>query len=184
MSDKRADVVVIGAGPYGLSTVAHLRAAGVETRVFGEPMIFWQEQMPVGMLLRSPYVACNISDPERSLTVADYEHARGLERAEPVPLSRFVDYGDWFREQAGIAVDERLVSSISRNGRFHVELEDGETLRARNVVVAAGIADFASRPAVFADLPSTFVSHACEHCDLGIFAGKRMLVIGGGQSAL
>jgi hypothetical protein len=178
------DTLVVGAGPYGLAAAAHLQGAGVETKVVGRTMSFWREQMPVGMLLRSPYVACNISDPERSLTVADYEHARGLERAEPVPLSRFVDYGDWFREQAGIDVDERLVARISRNGRFHVELEDGETFGARNVVVAAGIADFASRPDVFADLPAEHVSHACEHCDLGIFAGRRVLVIGGGQSAL
>jgi cation diffusion facilitator CzcD-associated flavoprotein CzcO len=147
-------------------------------------MSFWREQMPVGMLLRSPYVACNISDPERSLTVADYERARGLERAEPVPLSRFVDYGDWFREQAGIDVDERSATRISRNGRFHVELEDGETFSARNVVVAAGIADFARKPELWESFPTALVSHACEHCDLGIFAGKRVLVIGGGQSAL
>ena len=34
----RADAVVIGAGPYGLSTAAHLAAAGLSVRTFGEPM--------------------------------------------------------------------------------------------------------------------------------------------------
>jgi cation diffusion facilitator CzcD-associated flavoprotein CzcO len=56
-------VVIIGAGPYGLAAAAHLRAAGVEPRVFGEPMAFWQRQMPKGMRLRSPWTASHIADP-------------------------------------------------------------------------------------------------------------------------
>jgi len=34
------DIAVIGAGPYGLSAGAHLKASGVNVRVFGEPMQF------------------------------------------------------------------------------------------------------------------------------------------------
>ena len=48
------DVAVIGAGPYGLSAGAHLKAKGIAVRVFGEPMEFWANKMPEGMLLRSP----------------------------------------------------------------------------------------------------------------------------------
>jgi cation diffusion facilitator CzcD-associated flavoprotein CzcO len=40
------DVAIVGAGPYGLSAAAHLRAAGVEARVFGRTMEFWERQMP------------------------------------------------------------------------------------------------------------------------------------------
>ena len=36
------NVTVIGAGPYGLSSAAYLQAAGIETRVIGEPMSFWK----------------------------------------------------------------------------------------------------------------------------------------------
>src|SRR5207248_6055962 len=59
-----ADVAVIGAGPYGLSTAAHLQAAGLDTRVFGEPMSFWRRHMPDRMLLRSSPTASSIADPE------------------------------------------------------------------------------------------------------------------------
>lgn len=46
MTEKLPDcnVSIIGAGPYGLSAAAYLRAAGVETRVFGEPMCFWENE--------------------------------------------------------------------------------------------------------------------------------------------
>ncbi len=46
------DVAVIGAGPYGLSAGAHLKAKGIAACVFGEPMEFWANKMPEGMLLR------------------------------------------------------------------------------------------------------------------------------------
>jgi cation diffusion facilitator CzcD-associated flavoprotein CzcO len=55
---------------------------------------------------------------------------------------------------------------------------------ARRVVVAAGIGPFAHRPQPFASLPSELVSHAVDHDDLGKFRGKRVLVVGRGQSAL
>src|SRR5579862_2901172 len=49
----RVNVVVIGAGPYGLSVTAHLQGAGIEPCVFGQPMVFWKESMPMKMILRS-----------------------------------------------------------------------------------------------------------------------------------
>ena len=52
---RRVDtnVVIVGAGPYGLSLASCLRANGVEHRIFGEPMKPWLTQMPEGMLLKS-----------------------------------------------------------------------------------------------------------------------------------
>src|SRR5438094_7375253 len=62
---KRLDAIVIGAGPYGLAAAAALRSAGVDPHVFGEPMSFWMEHMPKGMLLRSPWGASHIRSEER-----------------------------------------------------------------------------------------------------------------------
>jgi hypothetical protein len=81
---SRCDVAIIGAGPYGLSAAAHLRAAGVETRVFGHTMEFWERHMPLGMRLRSAYDACHISDPEQRLTLRHYEEASAEQWATPV----------------------------------------------------------------------------------------------------
>jgi len=50
----KCDVAIIGAGPYGLSATAHLRTVkGLDVHTFGEPMSFWEGNMPKGMLLRS-----------------------------------------------------------------------------------------------------------------------------------
>lgn len=180
------DVAIIGAGPYGLSAAAHLRAAnGLDIRVFGEPMSFWEKHMPKGMLLRSPLAGSDLSDPSRSLTLQAYEAASGNQITSPLPLSRFTDYGRWFQSHAVPDLDTRKVLRVEKNGQgFHVTLEDGDTWKARRVVVAAGIMFFAWQPPEFRNLPSALASHACEHRDLSRFAGKKVAVIGAGQSAL
>src|SRR5215472_9128649 len=111
-----AEVAVIGAGPYGLSAAAHLKVAGVDVRIFGKPMEFWADKMPAGMLLRSPRVASTISDPLFRLTLEAYEAEMGLKPVSPLPLSTFVNYGNWFEQHLGSMVDRNMVSQVSRQG--------------------------------------------------------------------
>ena len=61
-------IVVVGAGPHGLAAAAHLRRAGADVRVFGEPMSFWQT-MSQGMLLRSNWTATSIADGVRRMVI-------------------------------------------------------------------------------------------------------------------
>jgi len=180
------DVVVVGAGPYGLSAAAHLRTIpGLRTRIFGEAMSFWQQNMPAGMLLRSPWDATHIADPKGTLTLDAYVAARGNHMPAPIPLQRFVDYGRWFQKHAAPGLDTRKIAQVDRNGNgFLVKTEDGEIVRSRRVVVAAGIASFAYRPPLFDALPSSLASHSSDTGDIKRFSGKRVLVVGGGQSAL
>jgi NADPH-dependent 2,4-dienoyl-CoA reductase/sulfur reductase-like enzyme len=178
-------VAIIGAGPYGLATGAHLRAAGIEARVFGEAMAFWGRQMPAGMLLRSYWAASHIADPHGALTLDAYEAASRSPIARPVPLHRFVAYGQWFGQQVVPDLDRRRVERIDPDAdSFRVMLEDGEMVRARRVVVATGIAPFARRPVTFAHLPPELASHTSAHSGFARFAGREVAVIGGGQSAL
>lgn len=70
-------VAVIGAGPFGLSTAAHLRARGIPVRVFGDPMVSWRDHMPAGMLLKSTPAASNLDAPQHGHTLVDYCDAAG-----------------------------------------------------------------------------------------------------------
>jgi hypothetical protein len=180
------DVAIVGAGPYGLSAAAHLRAAdGLHVRVFGEPMSFWERHMPKGMLLRSPLAGTHLSDPHGALTLQAYQSASGNHILAPLPLNRFTDYGRWFQRHAVPDLDTRKVDCLERQGEdFRLTLEDGETWKARRVIVAAGIMPFAWHPPEFKALPTSLASHACTHRDLTNLARKRVIVVGGGQSAL
>src|SRR5438270_13388823 len=93
---KRLDAIVIGAGPYGLAAAAALRSAGVDPHVFGEPVSFWMEHMPKGLLLRSPWGASHIGDPGGHLSLDELERVHGSEVARPIRLAEFVSYGRWF----------------------------------------------------------------------------------------
>lgn len=187
------DVAIVGAGPYGLSAAAHLKAKGFRVLVFGEPMEFWAEKMPAGMLLRSPREASNLSDPTHAFTLEAYEKAFDKAPAAPLPIETFVDYGRWFRHQLESSLDRRSVARVDRDGNeFRLTLgsengsadDPGGVVRAGRVVVAAGIGPFCRKPEPFRHLPEEQASHCYEGRKLQQFSGRRVAVIGAGQSAL
>lgn len=184
MSARSGDIVILGAGPYGLAAAARLRAAGAKVRVFGSPMSFWKRHMPSGMRLRSPWGASHIGDPRSGLSLEEFQRERGAPITRPVPLADFVDYGRWFQQHAVPDIDERRVDLVDGvTSGFRVTLEDGERIECGRVVVAAGIADFAWTPPEFERFSPDVASHSSAHSDLARFANTRIAVIGGGQSA-
>jgi hypothetical protein len=177
-------VVVVGAGPYGLTAAVQLRRSRIAADVFGAPMSFWRA-MPHGMLLRSNWGATSMIEREGPLSLDAFRSESELQFEQPVPLEAFVAYGDWVQQTAVPDVDPRSVSRIERrNTGFLVRLGDGQEITTRRVVVACGIAQFAARPPQLETLAAPFVSHTSEVTDLSAFAGRTVAVIGGGQSAL
>lgn len=179
------DAVVVGAGPYGLSTAAHLLWRGLTVGVFGKTLEFWRKNMPKGMLLRSHWWATNLSDPQKQYGFGRFLSGSNYEKGHPMPAEAFIDYARWFKERAVPHVDETYVSSIQRDGdHFLLMLEDGRELHSASVVMATGLRDYAHRLECHDRWPAELVSHSCEHHDLRGFGGKRVVVIGGGQSAI
>ncbi|GAA3839491.1 FAD-dependent oxidoreductase [Streptomyces chiangmaiensis] len=189
-------VAVIGAGPFGLSTAAHLRARGIPVRVFGDPMVSWRDHMPEGMLLKSTPAASNLDAPQRGHTLVDYCDDAGIPRLvtdeDIVPVETFIAYGEWFQEKLVPELEQVRVVSVDRRqgGGFELKLDSGEMFAARAVVVATGLSGLAHLPseleAAAADgaTPTGPFSHSSQHHDLTRFSGKELLVIGAGQSAL
>jgi thioredoxin reductase len=187
-STNTTEVVIVGAGPYGLSVAAHLAAAGVAFRIFGNPMSAWADQMPKGMLLKSEGFASSLSDPGSQLTLAEYCRQQGLpyqDNDRPIELETFVAYGLAFQKRFVPNIDTRMVVSVERTSvGFQVTLESGERLLARKVVMAVGITQFAQIPEVLRDLPAGLVSHSSAHSDLEHFKDRHVAVLGAGASAL
>ncbi|HXB61567.1 MAG TPA: NAD(P)-binding domain-containing protein [Acidobacteriaceae bacterium] len=185
---QSTQVVIIGAGPYGLSLAAHLQAVGVPYRIFGKPMQTWQEQMPAGMHLKSDGFASNLSDAQKSFPLGSF----CAEIKQPyhdtmiaVPLACFIAYGKEFQRRLVPNLDTQNVARLERteNG-FTVTLEDGSTVTAAQVVAAVGISRFEYVPPVFDGLSRELVTHSAAHAEPAKLAGRDVTVIGGGASGL
>lgn len=179
------DVTIVGAGPFGLSTAAYLKAKGFSVGIFGDPMSFWRDHMPAGMYLRSNWAASHISDPHRKLTLDHFKADCGVEFKQPIPLQVFVDYGKWYQQKALPELQQCQVTLVEPSEKgFTVRLSDGNAVTSRRVVIATGIAPFPWIPKELEGQPKAYVTHSSEHCDFSRFCGKQVLVVGGGQSAL
>ncbi len=179
------DVVVVGAGPYGLSISSHLLGKGLTVATFGKTLYFWSNHMPHGMLLRSLWWATSLSDPEGKYSISQYFKEKGITPVDPMPGATIVDYGKWFQKRAVPNVDETYVADIThKNERYLVTLEDGRVVESKAVVVAPGLHYYVYSPEEYAHLPASLVSHSSDHSDLSKFKGQKVAVIGGGQGAL
>jgi cation diffusion facilitator CzcD-associated flavoprotein CzcO len=170
-----SDLLVIGAGPYGLSVAREAMRAGLSTTVVGRPMSFWREHMPAGMYLRSgPEWHL---DPAEELTLREF--ASGF--PDPLPIATFLEYAGWFTAEAGIAVRDAEVLRVAgdRARGFAATLASGATISARNVVAAPGISRFGVVPEWGAGLGE----HTCDLVDFAGMDGARVLIVGGRQSA-
>jgi cation diffusion facilitator CzcD-associated flavoprotein CzcO len=183
MYPSAVDVAIIGAGPWGLGLAAHLRERGVVHRIFGSPMQTWRD-MPVGMNLKSLGFATNIPTPHGP-TFPEYCRGRNLEDYEPIEFQTFAEYGMQIQRDYVPNVEDTRVTDLSRtDDGFALTLRTGEQLHAKRVIVAVGLGYFQRMPAELAKLPSHQVSHTWGRKDFSPFAGKDVIVIGGGSSAL
>ena len=187
MSRSKVDVVIVGAGPYGLSLASYLSDSGVERRIFGVPMRAWRD-MPPGMNLKSFGFATNIPCLRPHYTLPEYCRERGLEDFEPISFTTFSEYGEWFQQQLVPDVETTLVSRIDRQSDgFEVTLElrgrppraarhrcGGPELLHANTRHAQGAARGVRDPRFgHIEIPRD-----------GQYAGRDIAVIGAGQTAL
>ena len=188
VSASKVAVVIVGAGPYGLSIATHLRAQGLGFRIFGEPMASWRNHMPQGMSLKSEGFASNLYDPQARFTLRQYCTEFGLpynDVGTPVPLETFCAYGLEFQRRMVPELEATLVTSVCREPEgFSVTTAKCERVHASAVIMATGITHFDYLPPEFAALGSDLISHSYAHRDLAGFRGKSVAVLGAGSSAI
>jgi FAD-dependent urate hydroxylase len=178
------DVVIIGAGPYGLSLAAHLRARAIKYRIFGDPMRFWRN-MPHGVNLKSLAFATNIYVPGGGHTFPQWCLEHDLEDFEPCTMQSFASYGCEMQKRFVPDLEEVFVTNVRLQDRkFAVTLASGERFHAQKVVSCTGLSGLAHIPGPLRHLGPDRMRHTFDVCDYGEFKNKTVAVIGAGASAI
>jgi hypothetical protein len=82
-------------------------------------------------------------------------------------------------------VDQRRVAIVDAGGNgFRLMIEDGEPVTAKRVVIATGLEGYEVRPAPFAGISRERAPHSYDMQSPNLYTGRRVIVIGQGQSAL
>jgi FAD-dependent urate hydroxylase len=183
---RDTNLLIIGAGPFGLTVSAQASTHGIEHLLVGKPMEFWQRNMPKGMYLRS---GCDWHlDPLNLHTIERFLQCLGKKASDVEPLSMefYLSYVEWFQQQKQIQSLPHHVSRLdySASDNNFVAFCDGRMIAARHVVIAPGFKYFAHVPEELKVLlPEGRFSHTCDFADFSTVAGKRYLIVGGRQSA-
>jgi FAD-dependent urate hydroxylase len=181
------DVLIIGAGPFGLSLAAYAAHRRLDHRLVGQAMEFWTSNMPTGMYLRSG-LDWHL-DPLGIDTIESFLKSENIASAtaEPLSLELYLRYVRWFQERKSIEplpVHVRRLDHAAGAEGFQAHGADGSAITARSVVIAVGFKYFKHLPAeLAARVPPKRLSHTCDLIDFAPLRDKRCLIIGGRQSA-
>ncbi len=194
------DVVVVGGGMCGLVASFALIGAGIgNLRIFDRspqgcegPWVTYARMET----LRSPKHLLGPAYGMASLTfrawyVAQFGDA-AWETLDKIPRPMWMDYLRWYRQVLNLPVENEveITRIVPREGLLEIQLAGAgarETfVLTRKVVLATG-RDGTGHPTIpsfVADLPKDRWAHSSEGIDFEALAGKRVVVIGAGASAV
>jgi len=155
------DVLVIGGGPAGASAAIYSARKGISTGIaaerFGGQVA---DTMGIENLISVPYT----EGPK--LVAAMEQHVNEYD----------VDIMNMQRA-------EKLIPSAEKGGLHEVRLENGATLKSRTLVLSTGARWRQMGVPGEEEYRNKGVAY-CPHCDGPLFKGKRVAVIGGGNSGV
>lgn len=156
-TDKVYDVVIIGGGPAGLTAAVYCMRKGVDTAVIVN------------------HIGGQVAETSSIENYMGYRYVNGVELVEK------------FREQVqqfSIGYDEgNAVETIEDGSIKRVMLNDGRIVKGKTLIVASGKSWRKLGVPGEQRLTGKGVAY-CTICDAPLFAGKKVVVVGGGNSGV
>jgi len=151
------DVLVVGGGPAGASAAIYAARKGLATGIVADKF-GGQVAETVGI--------------ENFISVAKTEGPKLVANLENHVKDYDVD-----------VMENQKAIKLAANGLFDVELENGATLQSKTVLLATGARWREMNVPGEKEYRGKGVAY-CPHCDGPLFKGKRVAVIGGGNSGI
>ncbi len=155
------DVLIVGSGPAGAAAAVYAARKGIRTGLMGERF--------GGQVLDTVDIENYISVPK----------TEGQKLAGA--LKAHVD--DYDVDVIDTQSASKLIPAQAEGGLHQIQTASGATLSARSVIIATG-AKWRNMNVPGEDLYRTKGVTYCPHCDGPLFKGKRVAVIGGGNSGV
>lgn len=186
-------VMIIGAGPYGISLAYELWQQNVPFIIAGYPFSLWFKHTLSSMSLRSDRHTSEIFTRKQTFDLTAFIYKHYPENAADIIRQRIPN--DVFRaylldvlKQLPYAIQEQKVISLSHDDSkdsplFSSTLEDGTVITSEHVVIASGIEHHKELPPTLQKLPEDKIKHSWHVEQYESWKNKHVLVIGGGQSA-
>lgn len=154
------DVVIVGAGPAGLAAAVYAASEGLDTAVI-------EADFPGGQAGSSSKIENYLGFPTG---VSGLELTRrGVVQAEK--------FG------AQMMVGQRVVKLECDRRPYQLELENGNTLQARSIIIAAGAQYKTPNVANLKKFEGNGIYYAATFMESQLCGGDEVVVIGGGNSA-
>ncbi|AVM73194.1 alkyl hydroperoxide reductase subunit F [Magnetospirillum gryphiswaldense] len=155
------EVLVVGGGPAGAASAIYAARKGIRTGVVAER---FGGQVLDTMAIENFISVSHTEGPK--LGAALEQHVKEYD----------VDIMNVQRA-------EKLIPATSPGGLIQVQLASGATLQARSVIIATGARWRSMNVPGETEYRNKGVAY-CPHCDGPLFKGKRVAVIGGGNSGV
>jgi len=155
------DVLVVGGGPAGAAAAIYAARKGIRTGVAAER---FGGQVLDTMAIEN-FVSVSYTEGPKLATALE-QHVRDYE-VDVMNLQRA----------------NRLVPAKTPGGLIEVQLDSGATLKAKSVVLSTGARWRNMNVPGEQEYRNKGVTY-CPHCDGPLFKGKRVAVIGGGNSGV
>lgn len=158
MPSRIHELAIVGAGPSALMAAVYSAREGVETILF--------EKSAVGGMAAITDIIENYSGFPEGVT--------GFELADRMQKQA---------ERFGAVIEHGEVTSIKSDGKYKILDVDGKIVKAKAVIIASGSSFVKMNVPGESEYYGKGV-HYCATCDGAFYINKKVIVIGGGNSAV
>ena len=153
-----ADIIIVGAGPAGLSAAIYARRAGMDT-------VIYEGEMYGGQIVNTP----EIENYPAIAKISGFDFANDLYN-QAINLGAVLEF-------------DKVNSVAKTDSGFKVTLASGKTDTARSVILAVGASNRHLGIAREDELLGKGISY-CATCDGAFYKNKTVAVNGGGNTAV
>lgn len=184
----KTNILIIGAGPYGISLFYELKRQKQDVLIVGSPFSLWMNHMINTLNLRSNILASEIYSTDHQFSWKAYFNSIGMnskiDKRMRIPVTWFQHYAQWILNQLPEKpIDDKIIYLDHLQKHFVATTTRGLNIEAKQVVIATGIGEHLFLPPSLMPLDSKQVIHSYYTNHYQDTKDNKILVLGAGQSA-